>query len=68
MNKVSEENMHEEESPVRNASDEDFGEMQVEDINCCIIVLGCSPLKLLSVGKRNRLGFGKKKGYTSKSS
>jgi hypothetical protein len=31
MNKISEENIHEEESPVRNASDEDFEEMQAED-------------------------------------
>jgi hypothetical protein len=37
INKISEENMHEEESSVRNSLD--------EDMNCCIIMLGCSSLQ-----------------------
>jgi hypothetical protein len=32
MNKIFEENVHEEESPARNASDEDPGEMKIEDL------------------------------------
>jgi hypothetical protein len=53
-------------NPVRNASNEDIGEMQVEDVNYFITMLGCSPLKQHGVAKRNRTGYGKKKGCTSK--
>jgi hypothetical protein len=60
VNKISEENIHEEESPARNASDEDFGEMQAEDLNCCVTMLGCSPVKLHGVTKGNRIGYGKR--------
>jgi hypothetical protein len=44
-----------EESPVRSASGEEFGELQVEDLNCSIAVLGCSPVKLHVVAKINRI-------------
>jgi hypothetical protein len=40
MNKISEENMHKEEFPVRNASDEYFEELQLEDLNFSITILG----------------------------
>jgi hypothetical protein len=59
VSKVSEGNISDEESPVRSASGEDFGEMQVEDLNCSITVLGCSPFKLQVVAKINRIGYGK---------
>jgi hypothetical protein len=35
INKISEERIHEEESPARNAPDEDYGEMQL-DLNCSV--------------------------------
>jgi hypothetical protein len=59
VNKISEENIHEEESPVRNASDEELGEMQVEDLNFSVAMLGCRPVKLHGVAKKNRIGCGK---------
>jgi hypothetical protein len=46
-------------NPVRNASDEDFGEMQVEDVNC-FISRGSSLLKLHNAAKINRLCYGKR--------
>jgi hypothetical protein len=46
--------------PVRNASDEDVGEMQAEDLNCSTNMLGCSPVKLHGVLKINRICYGKK--------
>jgi hypothetical protein len=38
VSKIYDENIHEEESPVRKASDENFGEMQVEDLNYFIFL------------------------------
>jgi hypothetical protein len=69
VNKISKENIHKEESPARNASDEDFGGMQVEDLNYFISMLGCSPVKLHGVAKRNTINKSwKKKGCTGNSS
>jgi hypothetical protein len=45
MKKVSEENIHKEESSVGSASDEDFGDMQAEDLNCSVTTLECSPVR-----------------------
>jgi hypothetical protein len=61
VNKISKENIHEEESHVRNSSDEDFGEMQIEDLNCSITMLGCSPVGLQGAARRNRIDYGKRK-------
>jgi hypothetical protein len=38
---ISEENIHEEEIPMRKASDEDFGRIQAEGLNCSITMLRC---------------------------
>jgi hypothetical protein len=52
VNKISGENIHNKESYVTNASDKDFGEMQIADFNYSITLLGCSPVKLHSVAQR----------------
>jgi hypothetical protein len=52
VNKISEENIHNKESYVTNASDEDFGEKQIVDFNYSIRLLGCSPVKLHGVAQR----------------
>jgi hypothetical protein len=59
LSRISKGNISDEESPVSSASGEDFGEMQVEDLNCSLTVLGCSPVKLHVVAKINRIGHGK---------
>jgi hypothetical protein len=61
VNKISEENTRDEESPVRNSSNENFGETQVEDLNCSNTMLVCSAVKLRGVAKRNVAGYGKGK-------
>jgi hypothetical protein len=59
--KISEGNINEEESLCRNASDEDFREMQVENLNCSINMLWCSPVKLCGIAEKNRTGYEKRK-------
>jgi hypothetical protein len=53
-------------NPVRNASDEECGEMQAEDLKCYIIMSCYSPVKLKGVVNRNSIGYGKRKVLTSK--
>jgi hypothetical protein len=52
VNKTPEDSMH-----VRNVSDKDSGEMQVEDLNCSVTMLKCILVKPYSVAKRNRIGY-----------
>lgn len=40
INEISEDSIHEEDSLARNASDEDYGEMQL-DLNCSVTKLVC---------------------------
>jgi hypothetical protein len=56
VNKISEENIS-----YKNASDEYFREMQVEGLNCFVIMLGCSQMKLPSIAKINRISYGKRR-------
>jgi hypothetical protein len=50
--KLSKENIHNKESYVTIASDEDFWEKQIADFNYSITLLGCSPVKLHGVAQR----------------
>jgi hypothetical protein len=52
VDKISEENIHDKESPVRNASDEDFGEMHYKDLNCSVTMFEHSPVKLYGVARK----------------
>lgn len=62
MNKISGESMH-----VRNASDEDFGEMQVADLNYSVTTLRCTPVKLMCCKKKPNKLWGEGEDCTSKS-
>jgi hypothetical protein len=43
---VKEKKISKESMQGRNASNEDFGEMQVEDLNCSVTMLRTTPVKL----------------------
>jgi hypothetical protein len=60
VNKISEENIHEGESPIRIFSDEHFCEVQV-DLSCSVSILGFPAVKLHAVAKRNRIGYEERK-------